>query len=79
MRLVLWPQKTAVLVSLRSFVLEVAKQDILTKDGATLQIVAVVPEFLEGDVPEVGYSQQQEGGGNERRAPRPPGNWMLSA
>lgn len=42
LRLVLWPQKTAVLVSLRSFVLEVAKQDILTKDGATLQIVAVV-------------------------------------
>ncbi len=42
LRFVPWPQGSYVNVSLRAFVLEVAKQDILTKDGATLQIVAVV-------------------------------------
>lgn len=42
LRFVPWPQSSAVRVSLRSFVLQVDRQDILTKDGATLKIVAVV-------------------------------------
>lgn len=50
-----------------------------------LQIIAVVPEYLEGDTPEVGYSQNEGGSGGgsgggrgERQQPRPPGNWMLA-
>jgi hypothetical protein len=46
-----------------------------------LQVVSCVAEFLEGDVPEVGYSQNEGGGrqgGEQRQQPRPPGNWMLA-
>lgn len=47
-----------------------------------LQIISCVPEFLEGDAPEVGYSQNEGGGGRgdrgERQQPRPPGNWMIA-
>lgn len=43
-----------------------------------LQIIDVVPEWLDGDVPELGYApQQQSGGKDEKRVARGPGLWML--
>lgn len=44
-----------------------------------LNIVDCVAEFLEGDIPEVSYQQQggDGGGQQDRKTPRPPGNWML--
>ena len=41
-----------------------------------LEIIAVMPEMLPGDIPEVTYQGRQEGDGG-RQQPRPPGRWML--
>ena len=41
-----------------------------------LSVTAVVPELLDGDTAEQGYSQQQHDQ-NGQRQPRPPGLWML--
>lgn len=41
-----------------------------------LEILAVMPESLEGDVPEETYRPQQ-GQGGAPQGPRPPGPWML--
>lgn len=46
-----------------------------------LSLTAIIPEFLEGDTPEMGYPPSQGGGGGggrgEQQQPRPPGPWML--
>lgn len=43
-----------------------------------LQITALIPEGLEGDIPEQTYSQRGQGGGEQQRGmPRGPGAWML--
>jgi len=39
-----------------------------------LNIVDVVPEYLEGDLPELTFSQRQQ----RQQVPRGPGNWMIS-
>ncbi len=43
-----------------------------------LEITAVVPEYLSGDLPEQTYSPQQGQGGGQSQ-PRPPGRWALGA
>lgn len=44
-----------------------------------LSIVALVPEGLEGDLPEQTYRDRQQGGRQQgQQAPRGPGMWMLS-
>lgn len=42
-----------------------------------MNINAVIPEFLEGDVPETGYAQRQDRQGRDRPSPRMPGTWMI--
>ena len=42
-----------------------------------LNVVDVVPEYLEGDLPEISYQQQAGGGQGERQPARGPGPWML--
>jgi hypothetical protein len=49
-----------------------------------LEVTAVIVEVLPGDLPEVGYSQQQQGGntdaqGRQQRISRGPGRWQLAA
>lgn len=44
-----------------------------------MNITACIPEYLEGDIPEIGYSEQGQRGEGERRGSRPPGNWMIAA
>ncbi len=42
-----------------------------------LSLTAIIPEFLEGDTPEVGYPPSQGGGRKDGQQPRAPGPWML--
>ncbi|MEO6779423.1 MAG: hypothetical protein ABI196_00625 [Bradyrhizobium sp.] len=46
-----------------------------------LQITALIPEALEGDVPEQTYKEKPQGGsgGQQQEQPRGPGSWMLRA
>jgi hypothetical protein len=40
-----------------------------------MQVLEVVPEFMEGDIPEATFSQQQQR--DEKQPARGPGAWML--
>jgi hypothetical protein len=42
-----------------------------------MKIVDVVPEFMEGDIPEVTYAPEQGNGSQGRQPARGPGPWML--
>jgi hypothetical protein len=42
-----------------------------------LEVTALIPELLSGDLPEETYQQQQQPQGRGQREPRGPGAWML--
>lgn len=52
---------------------QVAVQQLLP---LALELTAIMPEILDGDVPERGYSPQQAQGGMPQQS-RPPGPWMI--
>lgn len=53
---------------------QVAVQQLLP---LALEVIAVIPESLEGDTPEIGYAPQQQGQQGGRQPARGPGKWQL--
>jgi hypothetical protein len=53
---------------------QVAVQQTLPQ---ALEVLAVIPEILEGDTPEETYRQQPPSSGGQQQEPRTPGRWML--